>query len=180
MGKTRRVVITGGPGTGKSTLLDLLKDLGYPCHREVSRQIIKEQLELGSKIVPWDDLLNFSHLVNKGQSAQFNNVKEGVCNFYDRGVPDVLAYLRKENIHVESLEQSAKEHSYFPVVFALPPWADIYGTDNERREDLEEMKLIHNKLIEVYQDLGYKVIELPKVSPKNRLDIVLKELNLNG
>ena len=95
MDKTKRVIITGGPGTGKTTLLELLKEKGFPCHLEVARKVIKEQLELESDLVPWLDLVNFSILVNEGQIAQFNAVNEGICNFYDRGVPDVLAYLRK-------------------------------------------------------------------------------------
>ncbi len=176
--KTKRVIITGAPGTGKTTLLQLLKEKGYPCHPEVSRRIIKEQLDLGSNLLPWEDLVNFSRLVNDGQIAQFKMVEEGTCNFYDRGVPDVLAYLRKESIHVDELEKSANIYRYNPSVFILPPWPEIYGTDNERREDLQAMIEINDKLIEVYKDYGYNVIVLPKVSAKQRMEMVFSELNM--
>lgn len=178
MSKTKRVVITGGPGTGKTTLLKLLEKKGFPCHSEVSRRIIKEQLALDSKLVPWDDLINFSHLVNEGQIEQHKNIQEGICNFYDRGVPDVLAYLRKDNINEENLEKSATVFRYHPSVFILPPWPEIYGTDNERREDLNAMIEINNKLVEVYKDFGYSVIVLPKVSPEKRLELIFAELDL--
>lgn len=178
MSKTKRVVITGAPGTGKTTLLKLLEEKGYPCHPEVSRRIIKEQLALNSKIVPWDDLVNFSHLVNEGQIKQHQDVMEGICNFYDRGVPDVLAYLRKENITEGKIEKSATVYKYHPSVFVLPPWPEIYGTDNERREDLNAMIEINNKLVEVYKDFGYTVIVLPKVSPEKRLELIFAELNI--
>lgn len=176
--KTKRVIITGAPGTGKTTLLQLLQEKGYPCHPEVSRRIIKEQLALGTNLLPWDDLVNFSRLVNQGQIDQFKGVEEGICNFYDRGVPDVLAYLRKENIHVDELEKTAELYRYNPSVFILPPWPEIYGTDNERREDLAAMMEINNRLIEVYKDYGYHVIVLPKISPQERMEIVFSELKI--
>lgn len=178
MNETKRVIITGAPGTGKTTLLKLLKDKGFPCHPEVSRRIIKEQLDLGSKLLPWDDLVNFSVLVNQGQIQQFKNAQEGVCNFYDRGVPDVLAYLRKDNLFEEDLEKTAEIYTYHSTVFILPPWPEIYGTDNERRENLSAMKEINTKLIEVYKDYKYKVFILPKVSPEERLKLIIAELNL--
>lgn len=178
MSNTKRVIITGGPGTGKTTLLKLLGEKGFPCHEEVSRRTIKEQLELGTDLVPWEDLVNFSYLVNKGQVEQYDSAEKDICNFYDRGVPDVLAYLRKDGVHEEKLENIAKEYPYHPTIFILPPWSEIYGTDNERREDLKAMKQIHAKLEEVYTDLGYIVKQVPKLSPEERLNFVLKELNL--
>lgn len=38
-------IITGGPGTGKTTITEELKRRGYYCVDEVARQIIKEQVE---------------------------------------------------------------------------------------------------------------------------------------
>ena len=46
----KRVIITGGPGTGKSTLLNLLEKRGYHCHQEISRAVIRQQLDLGTKL----------------------------------------------------------------------------------------------------------------------------------
>ena len=179
MNDTKRVVITGGPGTGKTTILDLLRDKGYPCHTEVSREVIKEQLILNSRLLPWDDLSGFSFKVNEGQVKQYKEAEEGKLNFYDRGIPDVLAYLRKEGIHEEELEQCAAQYLYHPIVFFMPPWPEIYGTDNERREDFDAMLEIHNNMKKVYCDLGYKVEEVPKLSPQKRIDFILSKLKLS-
>jgi predicted ATPase len=37
-------VVTGGPGTGKTTVLRELERKGFPCVPEVARQLIQEQM----------------------------------------------------------------------------------------------------------------------------------------
>ena len=38
----KRIIITGGPSSGKTSIIDALKDEGYSCFDEVSREIIQE------------------------------------------------------------------------------------------------------------------------------------------
>ncbi|MBT13409.1 MAG: hypothetical protein CMI02_15405 [Oceanospirillaceae bacterium] len=42
-----RFVVTGGPGGGKSTLLDALAERGYRIAPEAARRLIKERLAAG-------------------------------------------------------------------------------------------------------------------------------------
>ena len=58
-----KIVITGGPGFGKSSLIFELEKRGYYSQHEISRNIIKEQLESGGDILPWKNLSTFSRLV---------------------------------------------------------------------------------------------------------------------
>ena len=39
----KRIVISGGPSSGKTTLINELKKLGHNCFDEVSREIIESQ-----------------------------------------------------------------------------------------------------------------------------------------
>lgn len=48
-------VLTGGPGGGKSTVLDILDGMGYHTVREAGRKIIRSQAETGGNAVPWAD-----------------------------------------------------------------------------------------------------------------------------
>jgi predicted ATPase len=41
------VVLTGGPGTGKTTLLEALRDNGFSVVPENARPIIRDQLAIG-------------------------------------------------------------------------------------------------------------------------------------
>ena len=39
----QRFIITGGPATGKSSIIEYFQQIGHPCFEEVSRGIIQEQ-----------------------------------------------------------------------------------------------------------------------------------------
>jgi len=178
MNTTKRVIITGGPGTGKSTIIDLMEEKGYSCHREVSRDVIKEQLAKGSDQLPWDNVSGFSNLVFDGQTSQYRSATEGQINFYDRGIIDVIAYLKKDNLPADALEDLAKHYPYHSKVFLTPPWEEIYAMDEERREDFATMNLIHQQLIDVYTSFGYEVIEVPKSASHDRVQFILAHLGI--
>lgn len=56
------IIITGGPGAGKTTLINALGDSGYPTFAESSRQLIEQQSQLENGILPWLDLPGFAEL----------------------------------------------------------------------------------------------------------------------
>ncbi len=178
MSTTERVIITGGPGTGKSTIIDLMEQGGYTCHREVSRAVIKEELAKGSAQLPWDDISGFSDLVFDGQTSQYRAAVSGKINFYDRGLIDVIAYLKKDNLPSDALEDLAQHYPYHSKIFLTPPWEEIYAMDDERREDFTTMNAIHQELIKAYTSFGYEVIEVPKSSPQERVKFILEHLGV--
>ncbi len=56
----RFFVITGGPGSGKSTLIDALQGRGYARTMEAGRGVIQDQVAIGGSALPWSDPLAFS------------------------------------------------------------------------------------------------------------------------
>ncbi len=175
---TKRVVITGAPGTGKSTILGLLENKGFTIHPEMARALIAEQQVLNSDLLPWKNHADFGVELFKRQKEQYFNAKADAYNFYDRGVPDNLGYLRRDGLQNLDLEKEASILKYHPEVFLTPPWEEIYGNDEVRWEDTQLMLDIHRALKDIYQFFGYHIIEVPKLGPEERANFILKRLGL--
>lgn len=175
---SKAFIISGGPGSGKSTLLDALQAKGYMCMPEAARNIIMEQLALQSSSLPWDNLEEFSKLVLKQMLAS----KDLIVNcespsFTDRGIPDIMAYLKKggENISPE-YHQHVLNYPYHKKVFLLPPWQEIYEQDHIRRESFETAVEVYEALKHIYQDLNFELVELKKNSVAQRIETILEEI----
>ncbi|SHI75665.1 Predicted ATPase [Mesonia phycicola] len=177
MHKHSKIVILGGPGTGKSSVLQELEDRGYTCFKEVSREIILKAQKDGIEQLFLTNPLLFSEKLLEGRIFQFNEAtKVNQPVFIDRGIPDISAYMdfKKEN-YPSSFTEANKSYKYHQA-FILPIWPDIYTSDNERYESLEEAFEIEKNLIKTYSDLDYQLIEVPKLSVKERADFILKNI----
>ncbi|MFR7812382.1 MAG: AAA family ATPase, partial [Butyricimonas faecihominis] len=56
-------VITGGPGVGKTTLLEALAKQGFPYVPEVAREIIREQTSRNGDALPWANIPAYTQLM---------------------------------------------------------------------------------------------------------------------
>lgn len=89
------IVIIGGPGTGKTTIIDGLVQNGYCCYPEISRQVTAQAQQQGIEQLFLENPLLFSELLLEGRKKQFLDAHQEPHNivFLDRGIPDVLAYM---------------------------------------------------------------------------------------
>jgi predicted ATPase len=173
----QRIVITGAPGTGKTTLVNLLHEQGYTVHPEMARALIKEQQELDTHLLPWENHPLFGAELFKRQLAQYQAADPNKINIYDRGIPDNLGYLRRDGFQNELLEKKAANFPYYSKVFFTPPWQDIYAQDEERKEDFSLMLEIDEALQDIYRFYNYHLVEVPRASPQERLKFVLFHIN---
>ena len=177
----KRIVLTGGPGTGKTTLIKYLQDKKYQCFPEVSRQITAEAQKKGIDQLFLNNPVLFSEKVLEGRLTQFKQAAEIKADtvFFDRGLPDVTAYLHYIGSSYPSNFDAICTANSYHTVFIAPPWEAIYKTDTERYESFEECEKIHQALTHTYQKYGYTLITLPKVTVKNRYHFILKTLQQN-
>jgi predicted ATPase len=173
--KIKTILLIGGPSSGKTTLLNNLKNLGYTCYPEISREVTKEAQKKGIDQLFIENPMLFSTLLLEGRIKQFTDAhKEEGMVFIDRGIPDVLAYMDFiGDTYPEKFVDACKNYKYDMVVM-LPPWKEIYQTDGERYETYEQALEIHDNLVKTYQKYGYNIIELPKVSVNERTKIILE------
>lgn len=169
-------VITGGPGAGKTTLIKELENRGYSFVPEGAREIIGRQIETGGDALPWGDTVRYTQLMLEWSISDFTRYgASDELRFFDRGIPDVLAYNRLTgNSLLGGLAEAVELYRYNPLVFVLPPWEDIYCTDSERKQNFQEAVATFGMLKTVYRDCGYHLIEVPEGSPENRAAFVLE------
>jgi len=151
----------------------------YP---EISREVTLEAKKNGIEQLFLEKPLLFSELLLEGRKKQYRNALEESCPvvFIDRGIPDVLAYMHYiGDSYPAFFDEACREHRYHKI-FLLPPWEDIYESDNERYENFEQAKLIHEHLVETYTHHGYELIPVPKDTVKNRLDFILTHLGIGS
>lgn len=182
-----RVVLTGGPSTGKTTLIRSLQELGYLCYPEEIRKLTQELLNPSkvfqggeNPLLLTSDSLDFNtRLLERrlGQWLDFNG-QPAYLGFYDRGIPDVLAYMDAfGQVYPDHFQEEARRRRY-DCVFFTPIWPEIFVNDTERMESLETARLTEAKLLATYIDLGYDPIPIPLVPVEERIDFVLRELGL--
>lgn len=170
-----RIIITGGPGTGKSSLLTGLEEIGFTCFPEVSRIIIAEQQAAGGDLFPWGNMAAFAEECFRRMQAQLAELPAGV-SFFDRGIPDIAAYMQRYGLDVLSEYLNVADF-YSSSVLICPPWPEIFKNDPQRPETYEETCLLHRHLVETYASLGFDIIEMPKISIEERVKWVAKRFD---
>lgn len=172
------VVLIGGPGTGKTTLIQKLTEKGYVCYPEISREVTLEARRQGIEQLFLEKPLLFSELLLEGRKKQHRQALEEETQivFIDRGIPDVLAYMHYiGDSYPAFFEEACHNHKYTKIFF-LPPWEEIYTADEARYENYEQAKLIAGHLQETYRKYGYELVEVPKDTPDNRILFILGHL----
>ncbi|NRB61209.1 MAG: ATP-binding protein [Winogradskyella sp.] len=182
----KRIVITGGPATGKTSIIDRLKELDFVCYEEVIRKLTTEAQESGditeehsNPIALVDDSVLFN---TKLLQLRLDDFKDSVSLnkdvvFFDRGMPDVLAYMDFFNQDItENFIETCELYKY-DCVFILPPWEAIYQRDGERFETFEQASDLYFHLNNTYRKFGYHTVEVPFGSVIERTDFILGYLN---
>ena len=171
------VVITGGPGFGKTSVANGLKKEGYRVGDEFARRLIEEQERIGGDLLPWKNIKAFQQEVLNHRIRFYESVEVGEVAFTDRAIPDQLAFARYRGFQKpRSLIEKANEYRYFPIIYITPAWKEIYNQDQIRQETYEEACRIHAYICDTYRELGYQLIELPKASVEERVQFIINDL----
>jgi len=185
----KKIVITGAPCTGKTVIINELEAKGYHCFHEIIRTMTAKakakakgtpKKQVTNPLVFVEDSFKFNQLLLDRRLSQFKESQklDITISFFDRGTPDVLAYMDYfKQPYYESFRNVCKTTMY-DKIFILPPWKEIYITDNERLETFSEAKQLHEHLLHSYKEFGYEPISIPKTTVAKRISFILKELKL--
>jgi predicted ATPase len=155
-----------------------LERRGFARTIEAGRAIIQDQVRTGGDALPWGDREAYARLmlgIDSRTHADAEVMSGSV--FFDRGVPDVVGYLRLCGLPIpEDLATAAVTLRYDPLVFIAPPWPEIFANDAERKQDFAEAVRTHAVMARVYAELGYTLVDLPRALVENRADFVLERV----
>ncbi|HFL2713438.1 TPA: AAA family ATPase [Legionella pneumophila] len=176
--KSNFFILTGGPGSGKTSVLNKLAQGQYKIIPEVARAIIKHQQAIEGNAIHTGDRDAFLDLMLKYSIEDFQKIfNEKRAVFFDRGIPDLYGYAkvfcRKES---QVVNEAVSRFRYNKTVFIFPPWEEIYRNDNERQQDYAESLKTYQAIKEAYSHCSYDLVTVPKVSVENRVDFILKTL----
>jgi predicted ATPase len=171
-------IITGGPGSGKSTLVAALDVSGVATSAEVGRRVIREQLATGGDALPWGDERAFADLMLVGEvEARAAALATDGPVVLDRGIPDVVEFLRVSRLSVPAaLDGAARDLRYNPRVFLAPFWAEIYTHDPERKQPAALAAATQAVMRDTYAAYGYTLVELPRAPVEERVAFVMEHL----
>lgn len=183
--RNHKAVITGAPGTGKTSIIKGLEEQGHRCFHEIIRDMTsKAKLDgepdsfVSNPLVFVDDALEFNKNLLSGRTQHYLNALDldVPISFFDRGIPDVLAYMDFFDQDYDANFVAACEDHPYDTIFIVPPWKEIYVSDNERLETYAEAEKIHEALMHTYKKFGYDPILVPKNPVPERVSFILETL----
>jgi predicted ATPase len=172
---TLRVVLTGGPGAGKTTVLAELARRGFTVLPDSARAVIAERQAAGLPPRPAPEA--FARLVLERDIAQYAASGAGV-SFFDRCALEplgMLAGLQAPQDADQALLHSLRFHS---TVFLCPPWRAIYVTDAQRDHDFAHAERVAAECARWYAQCGYTIATVPCTTVAARADFILQSLGL--
>jgi predicted ATPase len=173
--QTNWYVITGGPSSGKTTTVNLLKERGYITTFEHARHYLDTQRLKGRTVEETrKNQREFQLGVLDMQIEQENEISPDVLVFLDRAIPDALAYYRFLNLSLDEKLIEALQTVSYKKIFILDPLP--LKNDYARNENEQSQKKIHELISEVYESLPFPVVHVPVLSVEERVDFILKNL----
>lgn len=192
----KRIVLTGGPSSGKTSVLGKIKQVyeqqGYRVVLidETATYLIEKGIRpFGEKAM---DLVDFQEIVMRMQLAKeeiFDRAiellkEENVLIIYDRGAIDNSAYINAEQFEevlarLNHVKTFAELMNKYDLVINLVGSKDFYTTENNeaRSEDVENAMKLGENTLKAWMGHSKIKIVLPKPTMDEKINEVLNFIN---
>jgi predicted ATPase len=173
-------ILTGAPGSGKTTILDELRG-SLSCVDEPARRVLAEQRAIGGVGIAERDPARFVELLLEVAVADHERPSLGDGpTLFDRGIPDCIAYAIHLGVDPGSAVRASDRYRYHDDVLILEPWEEIYVTDDERTMSFADTVAFHAVLEDAFDRSGYRRVTVPRGSPGDRTVFVQDRLRELG
>jgi|GEM_PF-1307640 len=169
-------ILSGGPGTGKTSVLEELAQRGYATKQEAATAFIRQELAKGIE-QPWlqpefqRNISLFHAQYEKEAAAQKNDIV-----FFDRGPVDSLSYelfleRTPDATVVDLVNTGLLNGCYHTKVFIFEDLG--FCEQNEvRREDADTAKRLAAQFVKDYASLGFEIVVVPAGTIQSRADFI--------
>ncbi len=168
-------VIAGAPSSGKTTIINLLKDKGFNVMHEMARVYIDYNISNGKKIEEIrENNESFQEEILKLKIEAEKNLSKKVVTFFDSAIPDSDAHYTLGGVRKSDLLSSSMIGLQYKKVFLL----DIldFQKDYARTETREEQVELHRLLEESYRKIDVDIVKVSVMPPSERLKFILDNL----
>ncbi|MCL1877181.1 ATP-binding protein [Candidatus Saccharibacteria bacterium] len=181
----KKIVITGGPCTGKTTLINALKEkfpdayfVEEPAAAVIARELDRAKIDANyAPIVPWAEYEKFVPLVvDESIKIESEIPRDAEVAFLDRSLIDNFVYFDINNFHeFDDMVRAKIADAHYDFALICEPVGMFEATDI-RREDADQAAKLHQLTREVYEKSGLEIITIPFVTVPERVEIVAELL----
>lgn len=172
-----RFAITGAPGSGKTSILRGLVRLGFLGVNEPARAILAEQRAIGGNGFSDRTPQLFCDLMLERAIADYQRLAgAGEPAVFDRGIPDMVGYAELFALDTSAASAASRQYQYDDRVFVLPAWPEIYVNDDDRQMTFESAQAFGERVRELYLDLGYTIVDVPRDSVEMRTRFIAEQV----
>lgn len=169
-------IITGGPGSGKTSLITRLKYLGYNVVDEVASAFIKRGKKAGKTAEQTrSDESKFQEEVLEEKVKIEDATSANEITFFDTAIPDSIPYHIINNLRLSEKILEASQKRRYRGIFLLDQ-LPFFEKNGVRIEDEKIAGEISRLIYKEYCKLGYVVVRVPVLPLEERVKFVLERL----
>lgn len=171
---TEWTVITGAPGSGKSTLCDGLAAAGHSIVPEVSRAAINEARANGFSIGEiFEDSALLARAIMSRKLGLARDLLPSMPCVWDTGLVDALVFCRRAKMDVVGLAPMLRALRYRRVIFLETFAQSVVQGDPVRPQSERDRMDLQDELLAEYSAQGYRLTRIAHDVPALRIQNVL-------
>ena len=177
MPKVKKYVLTGGPGSGKSSIVIALEMRGEYVIREAAEDYIRLRQAQGQP-EPWTEE-NFQDKILELQILRESRIPKNIERiFIDRGIIDGMAYFHKAGKRPSKklLDEANKAYGRaYDKIFLIENLGSC-ESNHVRRENIEEALILERLQERNYRYYEFPVIKVPASPLDDRVNYILERV----
>jgi len=181
------VLIDGGGNSGKTTIIEYLKKLGYSIKSEQATLVINDSLNEGIKMKQLvsdpEVAAKFQEDIATRELNEERKFKDEELVFFDRACIDYAGVTKLRNLKQKpEILDMVKDRSYALAVIPdiLPGSFTNNRTESVDNDPYLASKRLERAIIEVIEARGIPILRLPVVGVEARVDMILEECRSRG